>query len=286
MNNYDKKSASQSTLNLKDEKNVHWDQDISYGQYLELEPLLSCQRPRSDVHDEMLFVIIHQVSELWLKQCLHEAHAAANHVMADELQPALKMLTRVARIQEQMIQAWEVLVTMTPADYISFRDSLGQSSGFQSYQYRELEFLLGNKHPGLIEAHRSHPKNYQHLINVLNAPSLYDSCLKLLSQRGFSLPEDVTDRDFSEPYVASSEVEAVWADIYRDTTKYWDLYELAEKLIDTEYNFQKWRFSHMKTVERIIGFKAGTGGTAGVSYLKKALDLKFFPELWSVRTLM
>ncbi|GEK49859.1 tryptophan 2,3-dioxygenase [Vreelandella venusta] len=286
MNSPDNKNASQNALNLKDEKNVHWDQDISYGQYLELEPLLSCQRPRSEVHDEMLFVIIHQVSELWLKQCLHEAHAAANNIIADELRPALKMLTRVARIQEQMIQAWEVLVTMTPADYISFRDSLGQSSGFQSYQYRELEFLLGNKHPGLVEAHRSHPKNYQHLTNVLNAPSLYDSCLKLLSRRGFSLPEKVINRNWSEPYVASPEVEAVWADIYRDTNQYWDLYELAEKLIDTEYNFHKWRFSHMKTVERIIGFKTGTGGTAGVSYLKKALDLKFFPELWSVRTSM
>lgn len=286
MNSPDNKNANQNALNLKDEKNVHWDQDISYGQYLELEPLLSCQRPRSEVHDEMLFVIIHQVSELWLKQCLHEAHAAANNIIADELRPALKMLTRVARIQEQMIQAWEVLVTMTPADYISFRDSLGQSSGFQSYQYRELEFLLGNKHPGLVEAHRSHPKNYQHLTNVLNAPSLYDSCLKLLSRRGFSLPEKVINRDWSEPYMASPEVESVWADIYRDTNQYWDLYELAEKLIDTECNFHKWRFSHMKTVERIIGFKTGTGGTAGVSYLKKALDLKFFPELWSVRTSM
>ncbi|WP_372373527.1 tryptophan 2,3-dioxygenase [Vreelandella venusta] len=286
MSDHDNKNASQSALILKGEKNVHWNQDISYGQYLDLEPLLSCQRPRSDVHDEMLFVIIHQVSELWLKQCLHEAHAAANNIMVDELRPALKMLTRVARIQEQMIQAWEVLVTMTPADYISFRDSLGQSSGFQSYQYRELEFLLGNKHPGLVEVHRSHLKNYQHLTNVLNAPSLYDYCLKLLSRRGFSLPEKVINRDWSEPYVASPEVEAVWSDIYRDTNQYWDLYELAEKLIDTEYNFHKWRFSHMKTVERIIGCKAGTGGTTGMSYLKKALDLKFFPELWSVRTTM
>ncbi|WP_457943270.1 tryptophan 2,3-dioxygenase [Vreelandella alkaliphila] len=181
MSDHDKKNASQSALSLKGERNVYWNQDISYGQYLDLEPLLSCQRPRSDVHDEMLFVIIHQVSELWLKQCLHEAHAAANNIMVDELRPALKMLTRVARIQEQMIQAWEVLVTMTPADYISFRDSLGQSSGFQSYQYRELEFLLGNKHPGLVEVHRSHPKNYQHLTNVLNAPSLYDSWPQKLS---------------------------------------------------------------------------------------------------------
>lgn len=282
---HDKKS-DQSAVNLNDEKSVHWDQDMSYGQYLGLEPLLSCQRPLSGEHDEMLFVIIHQVSELWLKQCLHEAHAASSHIFSDQLRPAFKMLSRVARIQEQMIQAWEVLVTMTPSDYASFRDSLGQSSGFQSYQYRELEFLLGNKHPGLVEVHRSHPEHYKRLVSVLEAPSLYDTSLQLLARRGFDLPASVVERDWSQPYSASNEVETAWADIYANTDKYWDLYELAEKLIDTEYNFHKWRFSHMKTVERIIGHKSGTGGTSGVSYLKKALDLTFFPELWSVRTAM
>ncbi|MFM9269774.1 tryptophan 2,3-dioxygenase [Halomonas elongata] len=284
MSRLDENKTRQNAVNLQDEKNVHWDQDMSYGQYLGLEALLSCQRPVSNEHDEMLFVITHQVSELWLKQCLHEAHAAARHIAADQLRPAFKMLSRVARIQEQMIQAWEVLVTMTPSDYVSFRDSLGQSSGFQSHQYRELEFLLGNKHPGMVKVHRSHSANYQRLMSVLQAPSLYDISLQLLARRGFELPASALDRDWSEPYEACAEVEAVWADIYASTDDHWDLYELAEKLVDTEYNFHKWRFSHMKTVERIIGHKSGTGGTSGVSYLKKALDLKFFPELWSVRT--
>ena len=268
------------------EEGIHWDPALSYGQYLDLERLLDCQHRRSEEHDEMLFIVIHQVSELWLKLCLHETHAAADSIAADRLQPAFKMLSRVARIQEQMIDAWEVLATLTPADYLRFRESLGQSSGFQSYQYRELEFLLGNKHPALVEVHRAHPRHYRRLTRVLQAPSLYDICLQLLARRGFSLPAAVLDRDWAEPYAASPEVEAVWAEIYRDTAHHWELYELAEKLVDTEYHFQQWRFSHMKTVERIIGRKRGTGGTAGVAYLAKALELTFFPELWSVRTAM
>ncbi|WP_110675395.1 tryptophan 2,3-dioxygenase family protein [Salinicola sp. RZ23] len=272
-----------SAVDLGNEQQVHWDPTMSYGEYLDLAPLLACQNPISDQHDEMLFVIIHQVSELWLKQCLHEAHAAARAISADELRPAFKMLTRVARIQAQMINAWEVLATMTPSDYLAFRDSLGQSSGFQSYQYRELEFLLGNKHPRLAEAHRRHPVHYQRLHEVLDAPSLYDVCLQLLARRSFELPEATLQRDWSTPYTPSPEVEAAWSTIYRHAERYWDLYELAEKLIDTEYNFHKWRFSHMKTVERIIGQRSGTGGTSGVAYLEKALALRFFPELWSVR---
>ncbi|MDN3552047.1 tryptophan 2,3-dioxygenase [Halomonas almeriensis] len=286
MSHSDEIPTPRGAVNLEDETRVHWDQDMSYGEYLQLEPLLACQRPLSGAHDEMLFVVIHQVSELWLKQCLHEAHGAARHIAADQLRPAFKMLSRVARIQEQMIQAWEVLVTMTPSDYASFRDSLGQSSGFQSYQYRELEFLLGNKHPGMLRAHRAHPARFERLAAVLNAPSLYDVSLQLLARRGFALPDAVLERDWSQPYSASAAVEAVWAEIYADTEGHWELYELAEKLIDTEYNFHKWRFSHMKTVERIIGHKSGTGGTSGVGYLQKALELKFFPELWSVRTLL
>ncbi|MBB3139456.1 tryptophan 2,3-dioxygenase [Halomonas organivorans] len=272
-----------SSVDLDNEA-IHWDQDLSYGQYLGLETLLDCQHPRSDQHDEMLFIVIHQASELWMKLCLHEAHGAAEHIHRDHLRPAFKMLTRVARIQEQLIKAWEVLVTMTPADYSSFRDELGQSSGFQSYQYRELEFLLGNKNARMIEAHRARPEHYDHLKAVLQAPSLYDIVLQRLAARGFEIPTSHLERDWSAPYVASPEVEAAWAAIYRDTTTHWDLYELAEKLVDLEYNFQKWRFSHMKTVERIIGYRRGTGGTAGVNYLVKALDLQFFPELWSVRT--
>ncbi|MCC5903790.1 MAG: tryptophan 2,3-dioxygenase [Halomonas sp.] len=270
--------------NRVDNEDIHWDQDISYGQYLDLEPLLACQNPASDQHDELLFIVIHQVSELWIKLCLHEAHGAAKHIANDNLSPAFKMLSRVSRIQEQMIKAWEVLVTMTPADYASFRDSLGQSSGFQSYQYREIEFLLGNKNAKLIEAHRSKPTHYQKLTEALNSPSLYDIVLQLLKRRGFAIPEGKTQRDWSIPYVACHEVEAAWTEIYQNSEQHWDLYELAEKLVDVEFNFQRWRFNHMKTVERIIGYRRGTGGTSGVNYLVKALDLQFFPELWSART--
>jgi|TARA_B110000977_G_scaffold79617_1_gene106893 tryptophan 2,3-dioxygenase len=274
---------SASSIDVRDE-NIHWQQDISYGQYLGLESLLGQQSPRSKAHDEMLFIIIHQASELWMKLCLHEAHGAARLISQDNLRPAFKMLTRVARIQQQMVNAWEVLVTMTPADYASFRDSLGQSSGFQSFQYRELEFLLGNKNAALIEAHKSHPKNYQHLTTILHSPSLYDLCLQLLKKRGFDIPASQTQRDWQQPYTPNKEVETAWQVIYKDTDTYWDLYELAEKLVDLEYHFQQWRFNHVKTVERIMGHKHGTGGTSGVDYLQKALSLQFFPELWSVRT--
>ncbi|WP_447957887.1 tryptophan 2,3-dioxygenase [Vreelandella sp. EE7] len=273
-----------TSKNAVDNEAIHWDQDISYGQYLDLEALLACQTPASDEHDELLFIVIHQVSELWIKLCLHEAQGAAAHIAQDNLSPAFKMLSRVARIQEQLIKAWEVLVTMTPADYASFRDSLGQSSGFQSYQYREIEFLLGNKNAKMIEAHRARPQHYQKLQDALHAPSIYDVVLQLLARRGFAIPADKIERDWSEPYQASPDVEKVWTEIYRQSEQYWDLYELAEKLVDVEFNFQRWRFNHMKTVERIIGYRRGTGGTAGVNYLVKALDLQFFPELWSVRT--
>ncbi len=280
-----KENAENETraVDVSDES-IHWDQDISYGDYLGLKSLLNCQTGRSKEHDEMLFIVIHQVSELWIKLCLHEARAACNLIAADELRPAFKMLTRIARVQEQLVSAWDVLVTMTPADYASFRDSLGQSSGFQSYQYRELEFMLGNKNAKLIEAHRSNPSHYQHLQSVLDSPSIYDATLQLLAKRGFDIASSQTDRDWSEPYEAHDSVEKAWHKIYSDTESYWDLYELAEKLVDMEFHFQKWRFSHMKTVKRIIGFKSGTGGSGGVSFLVKALDLQFFPELWAVRT--
>lgn len=265
-------------------ENVHWRQDLSYGDYLGLDQILSAQAVRSGQHDEMLFIVIHQVSELWMKLSIHELRAAVAQVQTDDLRPAFKMLARVSRIQHQLIQAWEVLSTMTPFDYARFRDTLGQSSGFQSYQYRTLEFLLGNKNARMVEAHRQNPAVYDALKTVLAAPSFYDEALRLLARRGFDIPAAKLDRDWSEPYVADAQVEAAWAEVYRHADKHWDLYELAEKLVDVEYHFQQWRFSHMKTVERIIGYKRGTGGTAGVSYLVKALDLKFFPELWSVRT--
>ncbi|MDA5194013.1 tryptophan 2,3-dioxygenase [Govanella unica] len=271
------------TVDLSNEK-IHWQQDLSYGDYLGLDQLLAAQNTRSGQHDEMLFIVIHQVSELWMKLSIHELRAALAQVQADDLRPAFKMLARVSRIQHQLIQAWEVLATMTPFDYAQFRDTLGQSSGFQSYQYRTLEFLLGNKNARMVEAHRQNPAVHAELTAVLNSPSFYDEALRLLARRGFQIPAEKLNRDWSEPYVADPAVEAAWAEVYRHAEKYWDLYELAEKLVDVEYHFQQWRFSHMKTVERIIGYKRGTGGTAGVSYLVKALDLRFFPELWSVRT--
>lgn len=271
---------------IADQDGIHWDQDISYGNYLSLDQLLGSQDLLTDAHDEMMFVIIHQASELWMKLCIHEINAAMQEVANDNLGPAFKMLSRVSRVQAQLRQSWSVLSTMTPADYLAFRDKLGQSSGFQSYQYREIEYALGNKNAALVEVHRSNPEIYAHLVEVLNAPSFYDLCLQLLSRRGFDIPDEKVRRDWSQPYVACSEVEAAWAAVYADISKHWDLYELAEKLVDLENEFQMWRFRHMKTVERIIGYRMGTGGTSGVGYLERALKLRFFPELWSVRTVL
>lgn len=274
-------------VNLGDEE-IHWDfsEDMSYAQYLRLDRLLDCQQPLSGEHDEMLFIAIHQASEIWMKLVVYELSAALRCVREDRLGPVLKMLARIAAVQRQLIQSWDVLSTMTPADYSSFRDALGHSSGFQSYQYRSIEFALGNKNRCMIEVHRSNPAVYAWLKDVLEAPSLYDETLMLLDRRGFRVPAGKLDRDWSEPYEADAAVEAAWRRVYQDVETHWDLYELAEKLVDLEHAFQHWRFQHMKTVERIIGFKRGSGGSAGVGYLKKALDLRFFPELWTVRTLL
>ncbi len=269
--------------NVSDE-NIHWDQDISYGGYLDLDKILSCQTLRSDAHDEMMFIIIHQASELWMKLCIHEIRQAMTEISCDNFGAAFKMLSRVSRIQGQLRQSWDVLSTMTPADYLSFRDSLGQSSGFQSFQYREIEYALGNKNKALVEVHRGKPERYERLQQVLQAPSFYDLCLMALARHGFDIPVSALNRDWAEPYQPCPEVEAAWAKIYGQTEKYWQFYELAEKLVDLEHEFQMWRFSHMKTVERIIGYRQGTGGTSGVAFLKKALELRFFPELWTVRT--
>jgi tryptophan 2,3-dioxygenase len=274
---------SPSAVDLTDQ-GIHWDTDLSYGGYLHLDGLLSLQRPRSGAHDEMMFIVVHQASELWMKLAILELGAAMAEIDRGNPGPAFKMLARVSRIQVQLTESWAVLATMTPADYSSFRSSLGQSSGFQSYQYRQLEFMLGNKNPVMMRAHRQNPEAHAVLERVLHEPSVYDLSLRLLQQEGIALPADVLDRDYSVPYAARPEVEAAWACVYRDPQKYWDLYELAEKLVDVEHQFQVWRFSHMKTVERIIGHKRGTGGSSGVSYLVRALDLRFFPELWTVRT--
>lgn len=260
---------------------------MTYDEYLNLTPLLACSQPLTQEHDELLFVIIHQTTELWMKLTLHELRAVIAHVHDDDLSPAFKMLARVGRIQSNMTEAWETLATMTPADYLRFRGSLGSSSGLQSYQYRTVEFLLGAKDPAKLEIYRSDPATYAELKAALIAPSLYDETLQLLRRRGFALPDAVVTRDdWTQPYASNPAVEEAWLAIYRDIETYWDLYELAEKLVDLEYRFQKWRFSHLKTVERIIGFKRGTGGTEGAAYLTRALSRSFFPELFSLRTEM
>ncbi len=271
-------------MTSKEMDGIHWDQDISYSSYLSMDKLLECQQMRSGAHDEMMFMVIHQASELWMKLCIHEITAAMREVENDNLGAVFKMLSRVSRVQGQLRQSWAVLSTMTPADYRGFRDSLGQSSGVQSFQYREIEFALGNKNAALVKVHRQDPKRFEHLNNVLNSPSFYDLCLQHLARKGFDIPDEYVDRDWSQPYVPSPAVEAAWAKVYSSVDEYWQLYELAEKLVDLEHEFQMWRFSHMKTVERIIGYGKGTGGTSGVAFLQKALGLRFFPELWSVRS--
>ena len=258
----------------------------TYGSYLRLPELLSLQSSLSDAHDELLFIVIHQASELWIKLCLHELGAARASIIADRIPPALKMMTRVARVQTQLIQSWEVLATITPADYSLMRGSLGGSSGFQSHQYRLMEFMMGNKDARMIAVHDGAPDLQAILRVALATPGIYDESIALLSRRGFYIPADLLSRDFTLPYVASPEVEAAWVSVYADPDRYWDLYELAEKLVDLEYRFQLWRFGHLKAIERIIGFKRGTGGTAGVPYLASVVNQVFFPELLDVRRVL
>jgi tryptophan 2,3-dioxygenase len=262
-------------------------ESMTYGDYLQLDSILDAQRPLAGKHDEMLFLIIHQSSELWMKLVLHELSAAVRVLRdEDDIRPAFKMLARVSRIQSQLIQSWDVLATLTPADYLTFRDSLGHASGFQSYQYRMIEFILGNKNRGLLEPHRDRPEIHARLKGVLESPGLYDEVIRKLARRGFKIAPEALDRDWSRSYREHESVVQAWAEIYRNTSEYWDLYELGEELVDLEDWFQQWRFRHRTTVERIIGFKRGTGGTAGVQYLQKALETRFFPELWSVRTVL
>ena len=257
---------------------------MNYGGYLCLDRLLDAQRPVSDSHDEMLFIIIHQAAELWMKLAVHELRAAAARLAGDDLQACFKMLARVSRIQSQLIQSWDVLSTLTPAEYLAFRDKLGQASGFQSHQYRLIEFLLGNKNRAMLDPHAHAPAIHGELTRQLESPSLYDEAIRLLARNGFAIDASCIDRDWTKPYRANASVRAAWQAVYADTVRHWKLYELAEKLVDLEDWFQQWRFRHMKTVERVIGLKRGTGGTAGVEYLKRALDNRFFPELWELRT--
>ncbi len=258
--------------------------EMTYASYLQLPTLLAAQQPVSDHHDEMLFIIQHQVTELWLKQLIHELRSAMALIAADDIPPALKRLARVKAIQRQMFEQWSVLETLTPIEYVQFRDQLGKASGFQSPQYRTVEFLLGNKNPGMLSVFAHDPALHEPLAADLAAPSLYEEFLRALDRAGYDVPSDVVERDFSQPYERHDEVVAVFKTIYDDPDAHWQAYELCEELVDVEESFQLWRFRHMKTVERIIGFKRGTGGSSGVSFLQKALELTFFPELLEVRT--
>jgi tryptophan 2,3-dioxygenase len=257
---------------------------MSYSDYLHLEKVLDAQEPLSTAHDEMLFIIQHQTSELWMKLALHELRSAIACVRNDDVQPCFKMLSRVARILEQLNNAWDVLRTMTPSEYTEFRGALGQSSGFQSWQYRAIEFLAGNRNLAMLGPHKHRPDLVEKLEAILAEPSLYDEAILLLGRNGFDIGADGTRTGWRETRPESEEVLAAWQAIYREPHRYWVLYELAEKLVDFEDYFRRWRFNHVTTVERIIGLKRGTGGTGGVSYLKKMLEVELFPELWKVRT--
>jgi tryptophan 2,3-dioxygenase len=258
--------------------------ETSYGGYLGLEQLLSAQRPRSTHHDEMLFIVQHQVSELWMKLMVHELAAAIAHVRGDRLEPCFKILARVKQVQRQLFEQWAVLETLTPSEYSAFRDVLGPASGLQSFQFRAIEFLLGNKNAKRLDQHRFNPRIIEDLEKMLHSPGLYDEFLRYLSRKGLPIPPERVERDWSQPYESHLGVVEVFKTIYENPESYWAEYDMCEKLVDVEENFQLWRFRHVKTVERIIGFKRGTGGTAGVAFLRKSLEISLFPELIEVRT--
>ena len=258
--------------------------EMSYGDYLGLDQLLTSQKPLSEEHNELLFIIQHQTTELWMKLMLHELLAARQQVIAGDLSPAFKMLARVSRIMNNLIQAWDILATLTPTEYSAFRESLGKSSGFQSHQYRALEFLFGNKNAALLKPFEHRVEIHAMLSELLNGPSLYDEAIRLLGRRGLALDALATHRDWSLPYTSNVSVMAAWRAVYAQPKQYWDLYELAEKLVDLEDFVRQWRHRHVTTVQRVIGFKRGTGGTAGVGYLKALMEVRLFPELWDLRT--
>jgi tryptophan 2,3-dioxygenase len=263
---------------------LDFQQDMSYGDYLHLDQVLTAQHPLSPDHNEMLFIVQHQTSELWMKLMLHELRAAVAAIAAEELGTAFKMLARVSRIMEQLVHAWDVLSTMTPPEYSAIRPYLSASSGFQSYQYRCIEFALGNKNAAMLQPHAHRPDLLAVVEAAWRAPSLYDESLRLLARRGIPVPASHLERDWTQPYVESDAVRDAWLAVYREPKKYWDLYQLGEELTDLEDAFRLWRFRHVTTVQRIIGFKRGTGGTSGVGYLRKMLDTVLFPEVWALRT--
>ena len=269
---------------LEDGMHVDLAEEMAYGDYLKLDALLGAQRPKSEHHDELLFIIQHQTSELWMKLVIHELREAIRLIQQDQLSPVFKILARVGHIQKELTQQWSVLATLTPPEYLKFRPGLGQASGFQSHQYRAIEFLLGNKNAGMLKPHRHRPEIHEWLNEILCSPSLYEEFLLYLNRRGLELPDEVIARDWKKAYRSHPAVLDAFRTIYQDTEKYWDEYEMCEKLLDVEERFQFWRFRHLSTVRRIIGGKMGTGGSSGVPFLQRALDLCFFPELWEVRT--
>ena len=268
----------------KEGAQLDFSEDMSYTDYLHLDEILGAQKPLSPDHNEMLFIIQHQTSELWMKLMLHELRAAIHCVAGDELGSAFKMLARVSKIMEQLVHAWDVLATMTPPEYSAIRPYLASSSGFQSAQYRCIEFSLGNKNAAMLKPHRHRPDLLAMVQAAYASPSLYDEALRLLARRGIAVPASHTDRDWTQPYIADRQVMQAWLVAYRAPKEHWELYQLGEELTDLEDAFRLWRFRHVTTVERIIGFKRGTGGTGGVSYLRKMLDVVLFPEIWSLRT--
>ncbi len=263
---------------------LDFSKDMSYGDYLHLEQVLGAQHPLSPEHNEMLFIVQHQTSELWMKLLLHELSAAVKCVTQDQLGSAFKMLARVSKIMEQLVHAWDVLATMTPPEYSAIRPYLSNSSGFQSWQYRRIEFMLGNKNAAMLKPHAHRPDILALVEGTWREPSLYDEALRLLARRGLPVPASHTERDWTLAYESNDEVEQAWLQVYRNPEKYWDLYQLGEELTDLEDAFRLWRFRHVTTVERVIGFKRGTGGTSGVGYLRKMLDVVLFPEIWKLRT--
>jgi tryptophan 2,3-dioxygenase len=278
--------SAHATENIvaQEKAQLDFSNDMSYGDYLHTDQILSAQHPLSPAHDEMLFIVQHQTSELWMKLMLHELQAAIAHIAQDRMAPAFKMLARVSKIMEQLVHAWDVLATMTPPEYTAIRPYLGHSSGFQSYQYRCIEFALGNKNAAMLKPHAHSAERLAQVTAAFEAPSLYDEALRLLARRGIAVPQDRLQRDWTQPYAASSGVEQAWLQVYRNPEQQWDLYQLGEELTDLEDAFRLWRFRHVTTVERVIGFKRGSGGTGGVSYLRRMLDVVLFPEIWTLRT--
>ncbi|WP_445289048.1 tryptophan 2,3-dioxygenase [Variovorax atrisoli] len=277
-------SANPESIVHEEKAQLDFSKSMSYGDYLHLDEILNAQHPLSPAHDEMLFIVQHQTSELWMKLMLHELHAAIACIAQEKLPDAFKMLARVSRIMEQLVNAWTVLSTMTPPEYTAMRPYLASSSGFQSAQYRCIEFALGNKNAAMLKPHAHRADLLAQVDAAYRAPSLYDESLRLLARHGLPVPTDRLERDWTQPYELSDGVEAAWLTVYRNPHDHWDLYQLGEKLTDLEDAFRLWRFRHVTTVERVIGFKRGTGGTGGVSYLRKMLDVVLFPEIWKLRT--